>query len=956
VPVTLIPFNDDPLARLGEALCDIASDTLPDLGGQVVLLPEPSAAPALRQALLASARQRGHDALLGPRVSTLHHYVLSLPHPAAPVLGAHARELLLTEALQRHPALIGGGNPWRLTDSLLSLFDELTLNLCGPDASLEHFTDQIRQAYGIDGDVPAALGREAALIHTLWQSWHSSLAAEGRTDAAGAYVARLTAPVAPPDGVTLHLVGFDRLHTAEAIWCRHQLAAGRMQVILQGTVDASETDAPIGRLLDQLDTAADHTTAAADIRGAFLDAVFGVGHGVFADRARKFAGRHPDSPLGAVVSVCNARSAETEARAIDIQVRRWLLAGRRTIGIVTEDRRLARRVRALLERAGLTLQDDAGWALTTTRAAASLERWLECVEEDFPCRPLLDLLKSPFMDDESPHDERLITVYRFEQDLVRHEGIARGLTRYRDHLKFRGHRLKWAGAMNRQVEARLETLAHAAAPLLRMVGARGRPPGEFLEALIVSLQRLGLWQTLQHDDAGIRIIETIEAMHAAARSVSLPMHWLEFRGWLGNTLEHANFRPPAGGGPVRLLSLSQSPLVRFDAVVIAGANAEHLPGGVPDTPFFNHGVRRQLGIPDWRMQRAQGLYRFRRLLEAAPEVLITACLEERGQPLPPSPWVEALTAFHRIAYGSDLASDLLAYLVNSPAASIASPDTASAPPVSSRPAPGLTPGLLPATLSVAAHQRLIDCPYRFFAADCLGLKAPEEIRLALEKSDYGSRVHQILAALHHGAGKLPGPFDKPFTAEHRGAAIVMLTEISRAVFAADLEDNFEHRGWLQRWLDRIPAYIDWQIERARDWRVEDTEHTVTGKITAGVTLKGRLDRLDRGAPGFAVIDYKTGAYPSKDDLDTGEDVQLTSYALLVEDVTEVSYLDIDKSMHNKVKLSDEALADVRDAVGTRLHELLTSIADGAALPAWSDSATCGHCDMSGICRRDAWQL
>ena len=81
-----------------------------------------------------------------------------------------------------------------------------------------------------------------------------------------------------------------------------------------------------------------------------LDAVFDTGSMAPRERARQFRDTQPDSPLLGRLAVFAANSPEQEARAIDLQVRQWLLDGRQPVGIVTEDRRLARRVRALLER------------------------------------------------------------------------------------------------------------------------------------------------------------------------------------------------------------------------------------------------------------------------------------------------------------------------------------------------------------------------------------------------------------------------------------------------------------------------------------------------------------------------------------------------------------------------------------------------------------------------------
>ena len=59
----------------------------------------------------------------------------------------------------------------------------------------------------------------------------------------------------------------------------------------------------------------------------------------------------------------------------------------------------------LLDRAGITLQDSGGWALSTTSAAAALECWLQTVEEDFAHQPLLAVLKSPFIFPDNEREE-----------------------------------------------------------------------------------------------------------------------------------------------------------------------------------------------------------------------------------------------------------------------------------------------------------------------------------------------------------------------------------------------------------------------------------------------------------------------------------------------------------------------------------------------------------------------
>ncbi len=949
-----VPYADDPLVVTAARLLARCQSHLPDLDSSVVLLPERQAGARLRALLQTLAEQRGYHALLGPHIYTLRDWVATQPLDGAGVLGAAARELMLVEALQDNKALLGAASPWRLAENLLELFDELTLHRIDLDDALDALLERLRRGYRISGDTPAALSQEARLVHTLWRAYHMQCGAEHVMDPQAAYLLRLEVLRRQPDTTRyISIVGSDSLNPAEARWCRELLAHGRGELILHGPDSAM----PLRKIVQVLGAVPATPTASSDSFSACLDSCFQSEAAPLAERARRFAAATPVSPLHERLGVLKADGAEQEAAAIDIQVRRWLLEGKQRVAIVTEDRRLARRVRALLERAGLTLQDSAGWALSTTRAAATLERWLETVEDDFSQQPLLDLLKSPLLFHDQQRESILRTVQHFEIDIVRQANIARGLHRYRRELDARRHQLPhWTLNMTQQLAALLENLAHAAAPLQRHLNGRTFAPEDFLLALQESLHRLGLDRSLSADPAGTRVLDELAHMLAALPGRRLRMNWNEFRAWLGRKLEQHNFLPSGGRGPVQLLNLAQSRLLRSDALIIAGADRAHLPGDCTPSPFFNQGVRRELALPTWRDTLDLRLLHFRRLLESAPRVLITLCAEQDGEAITPCPWVDALQTFHRLAYGDDLGNTELQPLTQDPRAQIFECDIADTPAPQPQPRPVLCEALLPRTLTVSAHQHLIDCPYAFYAADCLQLKTPDEIRETLDKATYGQRVHKCLQAFHGGLVGLSGPFPEPLTAHNRAAALEILRAISSSVFAKDLEDNFEHRGWLQRWRQLLPHYIDWQIERNQLWRVREVEHSRKRALSERLTLKGRLDRIDYNNDGLAIIDYKTGAVRHQEDVDNGEDVQLSSYALLLDAVARVEYLQLDAArVHVKAQLEGADLTQHAQAVGDRLLRITDALREGAALPAWGDAATCTHCNLEGVCRRESWE-
>jgi ATP-dependent helicase/nuclease subunit B len=983
--IHVLPYGQDLLEELAAHIIQTHQNHLPDLTNITVLLPSLQPNAHFRKTLLKKAKPLGFDALLGPTVDTLTDWVNKQSSNQIPVLTEHQRELMLVEALVKHPDLYGEGSPWTLADSLLEFFDELTEKHLGLPEDFENFLQQIGDAYQLNNDdkeIDAeSLSNEARVVHTLWQAWRQQMQDSGVTDRHTSYISKLNNSLAQiQTNQTLYLAGFSRFTPGEIHWLKTLMTSGQAVVFLQGSEQTSHEldyhpDVVIYKLLDLLGNKSTILSPVDDY-GRCLVTIFDCPDTAIKDRAQELSNQHRESPLASRLSLYDARSNEQEALAIDLQTRLWLLEGKRNIGIVTENRRLARRVRALLERANIALQDAAGWALSTTSASATLERWLESVEEDFAYQPLLDLLKSPFflqgqstnetqLSSDQSHEDLLATVYRFEQGIILKENISRSLERYRNHIAYRQKRLpeELAAGYN-DIYPLLDIIAEAAKPLLRFIHVGRYSPVEILQALEQSLHTLGLFDSLSNDDAGIKILEELQQMQSAAQGTDLNMSWTEFRNWLGRTLERFNFLPNIHTGHVQLMSLKQSALCRFDGLIIAGAEREYLPGTVNQSPFFNDGVRQSLGLYSHTEQLSFRFYDFRRLLESAPNILITRRIEQNNEDILSSPWVERIQSFHTIAYNDDLINIALTRLVGHPDTIVSNRKTPLPQPIRPNPGTAVVPELMPGYISASAYQQLVNCPYQFFAARCLGLEPPETIREMLEKSDYGERVHLCLHAFHSGAKGLPGPFEKPLD-KNREEGIQCLISIANAVFARDLEDNFLHRDWLKRWHKLIPSYIDWQIEHQQTWRVKTTEFDTEANLDGlTVKLKGRLDRVDINTSSdeknLGILDYKTGRFAKEQDILSGESIQLPFYALLArqalqQDASRVEYVSVDgEKVESKTLLEGDTLQGLARQVGQRLVEVMGEIQDGTALIAWGDRKSCHWCQMSGVCRRESW--
>ena len=961
--IHLLPYHADPLEYLATDIVHRHKAGLPILDNVVVLMPGVMSGRHFRRCIMSAAKQAGCPALLGPTVNSLAAYITAHSPTPATLLSQPERELKLVEALRSHPELYGKSSPWLMAEDLLQLFDELTLYQADIPGSLDVFRETIRDAYQLsqskESNIEAQLDHESRLVYTLWQAWQQQLETDQLSEAKSLYCKNLLTYTSKP-GQFYYLVGYTHLLPAEQAWFNNLASKGQAIHIVQGEAGCEANqyhpDAAITTLLEnntykkiQHDTI---PTASGCLTDIFIDNHLDIG-----ERARRFSQTVKTSPLSDNLRVLTAKNPEQQALGIELQIRQWLYEDKKSIAVITEDRRLSRRLRALLERVNVPLQDSGGWALSTTRAAAALERWLECLEQDFDHLPLLDLLKSPFVFPEQDTEQRLYTVYRFEQDIVRHENIARSLYRYRRQVDYRGERLAeiWRPDTRRHIHGLIDDLEMASKSLIGMVITGKHRPIEYLEKLMLGMQTLGMYSSFETDAAGQAILAEFDSLSVNLADNNFTMNWVEFRGWLGRTLERATFRPALTSSPVHLLDPGNSDLSHFDAIIIAAADSEHLPARTSPHAFFNDAVRQALGLPGKRQHATQQFHRFRCMLESADDILMSYHRNENDSEVLPSPWLEVIRHYHDIAWQDRLEHESLKQWLASGYQGYVETDTCV--PVTITRAYTATPSrpeLLPSRLSASAYQQLVDCPYKFFMARCLHIQASDEVREVLEKSDYGNRVHRCLEAFHTDIPDLPGPFLSTISDTNRKSAIECLFEISHAVFSRELEDNFLHRGWLRRWQNLIPAYINWQVQRATRWQISATEQHCEQPFLDH-SLHGFVDRIDQHDAELAIVDYKTGSIPTGKDIVEGEAVQLPFYALITDKpVKRIEYLKLDgNKVETKGYLEGDALDELVSAQSIRLETLLTELQQQADLHAWGDSKACKYCEIDGLCRRDA---
>jgi ATP-dependent helicase/nuclease subunit B len=149
--------------------------------------------------------------------------------------------------------------------------------------------------------------------------------------------------------------------------------------------------------------------------------------------------------------------------------------------------------------------------------------------------------------------------------------------------------------------------------------------------------------------------------------------------------------------------------------------------------------------------------------------------------------------------------------------------------------------------------------------------------------------------------------------------------------------------------------VNWLIARSADWPVVETEATLERALTSELSLHGRVDRLEHnGAGDSSVVDYKTGEAPRTNDVENGEAIQATHYALLAEPCTRVEYLLLGRDRRPATPIEGAALADASAGVRVRLSQIFAAMRMAAPLPAQGDELTCSRCDFFGLCRVGTW--
>jgi ATP-dependent helicase/nuclease subunit B len=612
--------------------------------------------------------------------------------------------------------------------------------------------------------------------------------------------------------------------------------------------------------------------------------------------------------------------AEDEAQRSAACAVQHIAAGRYPLALVSSDRALTRRVRAMLESVGVQIRDETGWKLSTSHAGAVVMGTLKAAVWNASGDVVLGWLKgSPVLASALP---ALETALRRDQA--------------RD---WRG-----AGMGAALKKSAMATQAYGQVNALREPLQGSHTLVEWLERLRATLQTSGVWEGLQTDGAGQAVVAALrltESPLPAWSSLLTQALWsarrmdlAEFTAWANQALEGASFSPPyPAHEQVVFLPMSQMLARPFAALVLAGCDEVRLPPAPEPPGGWTAAQRAALGLPSREELQAVTLAAWQHALQTPYCDVLWRCSDDTGETVLPSALVQLAQAAP-MAHAQAVDPRVVRTLVCAPV---------------QRPEP--QGHLLSITqLSASAYDDLRTCPYRFFAMRQLGLRPVDELDASVDKRDFGLWLHDVLRRFHETWAAL----ERPDTAD----PLALLQAAADATTASMGLMEGEFLPFAAAWPAVRDGYLRWLPKHASSGAAFASAETAHTQPLGAVQLVGRIDRIDRLADGNTlVLDYKTEnasrtAQRIKEPL---EDTQMAFYAaLLPDDTVQGAYVNLGEREGTK-DYYQAALDEARDALIAGILDDLGRIGQGEPMPALGEGSACDFCQARGLCRKDFWR-
>lgn len=577
------------------------------------------------------------------------------------------------------------------------------------------------------------------------------------------------------------------------------------------------------------------------------------------ERWHRFASAANKKDMAAALlglSALEAATAEEEAEAIALMLREVVETPGKTAALITPDRALARRVTTRLGVWGITVEDGAGLPFGKTLPGVLLDLVAEAVEKQFEPVALMTLLKHPLCRVGMSAGEMRRAISALELGAFRAPYFGKGLEGVEAAFEA-ADKKKWRPAAVRRLKdadwaagrALLQGLKLVLSPM-EVAFASERPTSlrDLAKLHFATAQALARTsdaddgRALRHGEAGEWAVQFFTSLIDKAMPAP-DMVAGDYPEFYRALVAEKKVRSRGAVHPrITISDPSTARLQQCDVVILGALNEGTWPEAAAPGPWLSRPMRVALGLAVPEERIGTSAHDFVSQLGAA-RIVLTRAAKVDGAPTVPSRWLlrlQTLVAGLGLQLEAEQPWLMWARLRNAtsgPVSPVKAPEPR--PPVAMR----------PREVSVTAVETWIANPYAVFAKHILRLERLPLLGEPPGPSLKGQIVHEALGRFAH---RFPAKLPKDVAKE--------LIAIAEDVLA-DYTGNPRVAAF---WAQRFTRFAAWfaETEATRRIGVTKTISEVSGKMVlpgpgGPFTLTARADRIDVGAGGIVVTDYKS---------------------------------------------------------------------------------------------------
>jgi RecB family exonuclease len=342
----------------------------------------------------------------------------------------------------------------------------------------------------------------------------------------------------------------------------------------------------------------------------------------------------------------------------------------------------------------------------------------------------------------------------------------------------------------------------------------------------------------------------------------------QFFAWLKHLLSQTLVNEPGyEQAGIQVLGLIEARGLAFDRLFLAGMSKGSLPQPVRTFPFLGPEERRQVQGATLKSQFDFARIAFSLLKTLSPKMTLTRPQEEKGDPLPPSPfwpahseeekrnyWTVPGHVWPRAEWLKQTLQGIQSY-----------PKTY--PLHDSEPA--LDKSI--SNLSVTSLETFLACPFKFFTERMLRILSLDEITIGISPLERGEVLHNLMALI---------------TKTLRQQAISLQDqEVIKKAVDRCIQEVFKEKAEKPHWQVEkrrligeeeglggiLGAWLEQERERWEEgwrWEREEVSFKDLSFPSWSFSVQGRIDRIDfnQALNEVCCWDYKTGSLPPTNDI------------------------------------------------------------------------------------------